>query len=190
MDKTKKQAVESADTKNSVALDSKTQTSAEEQKNNIPQGKEIAAEENKSVHQVNETQEASEMSVAQIIEKMKEDWKEPETLSKQREDIGKKMVLVGAAINKLRAANKSISSLDRRIKSVESSESTISTDERKLNELKIISLQTELVNLREKNEMLWGRFVAACGSEKAALQFEKLRSQAKSKHYHAVQVIL
>ena len=187
MEKQKNKERDAEVTKNKETQDSKTQPSTEERQNNIPQKNKVQSEESEPIEPEavnNSSQNASEMSMAQIMDKLKDDWKDPETLSKQRENIGIKIEQVGVAINKLRDANKRISSLDKRIKTIESPESSVSSDERKLNELKIISLQTELVNLREKNEVLWERFVASFDSEKAALQFERLRSQARSKRYH------
>jgi hypothetical protein len=171
---------------NSAAQDSKTQPSADEQKKNIPQSTN-AAGENKPINldQVeNETQDASQMDEAQIIQAMQNLWKKPEELSKQRENIKVKMHLATETIIKLRAANKLIPALDKRIYSVPTTTPIISTDVRKLNELKIIGVEKERVNLREKDRILLEQFVRAVGSDKAALQYEKMLSQAKSKSYH------
>jgi hypothetical protein len=167
-----------------AAQDSQTQPSAQVQKN-IPQSN--TTEESKIVAQQQlkpDSLDVSEMDEAQLMQAMQNMWKKPEDLSKQRENIKVKIDLARDTTNKLRAANKRIPSLDKRIYSVPTTAPSIATDERMLNELKIISLEKEVVNLLEKDDIISKQFIRACGSEKAALQFEKLLSQAKSKRYH------
>ena len=173
------------DTVNNAAQDSKIQPAVKEQKNN-PQSN-TTAEESKIVAQQqskSDSLDASQMDEAQIIQAMQSDWKKPEDLSKQRENIKVKINLVLEIISNLRSANKPIPSLDKRIYSIPTNAPSIATDERMLNELKILSLEKEVVNLREKDDIIWQQFVRSCGSEKSALQYEKLLSQAKSKRYH------
>jgi len=173
------------ETVNNTAQDSQPQPSAPEQKTN-PQSN-SAAVESKIVAQKQlkpDSLDASEMDEAQLMQAMQNMWKKPEDLSKQKENIKVRVDLARDTANKLRAANKRIPSLDKRIYSVPTTAPSIATDERMLNELKIISLEKEVVNLLEKDDIISKQFIRACGSEKAALQFEKLLSQAKSKRYH------
>ena len=124
------------------------------------------------------------MDVAQIFQVMQNIWKKPEELSNQRQNVNVRKDLVVETIKNLRAANKPIPTVDKRISTLGTTAPIVTPDERKLNELKIIALENEEVNLLEKDDILWKQFVRVCGSEKRALKHDKLLSQAKSKRYH------
>lgn len=194
----KKEKVDSNDAIGSALIDSKSQPSAEQQKNNNPQSKN-ATGENKPVIQpgknVNSESlpEKINLSATELITGDKENvtkWIEnPELGYRQLKGA---VDLLDSAIelredifSEEKSKSKRIPSLDRRIETLDLFDNQIETGDRYLSDINKIKLQTELTNLREKRFLVWQKFVMACGSEKKALQYQHLRSKAKSKLYHS-----
>jgi hypothetical protein len=186
------------ETVNNTAQDSKTQSSAEEQKNNIPQITEKAAEENNSGSQKNSGKNPTKPSektnlakpdiladdTAQIFAWLEGVNQNPRQLKDFLDTLDTRIELIDDVLSKQSEKSKRIPGIDRRIETLDLFDVQLETGERYLSELNKIKLQTELTNLKEKRFQVWQKFVKVCDSEKKALKYKNLRAKAKSQLYH------
>ena len=196
MEKEKKKDVEFDNASIKADQDSKVQSSAEEQKKNIPQSTKNAAEENKPVSQQGKgseslpeqtTQSTPDIlgaDVTQIFGWLEEANQSPRQLKGLLDTLETKIELIEKILTNQSEKTKRIPGIDRRIETLDLFDEQIETGDRYLSGLNKIKLQTELTNLREKRFEVWQKFVKVCGSEKKALQYQHLRAKAKSKRYH------
>ena len=184
---------------NKAAQDSKTQPSAEEQKNNIPQRTKNAAEENKPVSKQGQStgsdssSENIELSATEILTAdelkitmwLEESTPKPRQLKGALNILDTGIELREEILSKQSEQAKRIPGVDKRIETLDFFDSEMAVGDRHLSELNKIKLQTELTNLREKRHLVWQKFVRVCGSDKKALQYNALRAKAKSSYYHS-----
>ena len=182
-----------------VEQDSKTQSSAEKQKNNIPQGTRSADEASNKPASQQEQDKSSEIlseqttrsipdilgaNVAQIFGWLEAANHTPRQLKTVIDTLDIRIELIEKILSDQSEKTKRIPGVDRRIETLELYDSQVETGDRYLSELGKIKLQTELTNLREKRYKVWQKFVKVCGSEKKALQYQNLRAKAQSELYH------
>jgi len=198
MTKTNPNEMKSVEAVNKAAQVSKEQSSAEEQKENIPQSNNTA-EENKPVSQQGQStssdslSEKTELSATEIltadelkiIKWLEESTPKPRQLKGALNILDTGIELREEILSKQSDQAKRIPGIDRRIETLDFFDSEVGVGDRYLSELNKIKLQTELTNLREKRYLVWQKFVKVCGSEKKALQYIGLRAKAKSSYYHS-----
>lgn len=182
-----------------TAEDSKSQLSATEQKNNIPQNNKSQSEESQNVSNL-ETKDNQRITSTQNSEEdpdvLKDDtgkifaWLEivnqtPRQLKVILDTLDTRIELIEEILKQQNKQVQRIPGVDKRIETLDLVDEQLETSDRYLTELGKIKLQTELTNLREKRYQVWQKFVKACGSEKKALKYQNLRAKAKSSYYHS-----
>lgn len=198
MKKTNFQPTKPDENATNASQDSKTQPSAEEQKNKNLQDNNIS-EESRTVstketgEKPNKSAEKTDLvkpdilvdDTAQIFVWLEDANQTPRQLKNLLETVDTKIELLEDIQSKQSKQAKRIPGIDKRIETMDLYDEQVGTGDRYLSELNNIKLQTELTNLNEKRFQVWQKFVKTCGSEKKALKYQSLRAKATSKLYHS-----
>lgn len=119
-----------------------------------------------------------------IFEWLESSYREPKAIKTKIDEINTKIEAFQAVAKQCKNQIKKMPAIDKRINSLDLEQNTLDSEERSLLELRILEIGTEIVNLKEKREILRARFKRVCKSEKASLNSKFLRAKASSKLYH------